>query len=217
MVKHIFCLNILTYVVGTSFHTLSNLFPSAFMKCFCSSGLLLDRILLLQFFPSFLVVVVHSPSHVQLFATPWTQHSRLLCPLPSPGVFSNSCLLSWRCHPTISSSVVTFSSCLQSFLASESFPMSWLFTSGGQSIGASASASVLPMNVQGWCLRHSSFFVVQLSQLYMTTGKTTLLATWIFVGKVMSLLCHMLSRLVISFSSKEQVSFNIVCSDFVLC
>ena len=122
------------------------------MKCFCSSGLLLDRILLLQFFPSFLVVVVHSLSHVQLFATPWTQHSRFPCPLPSPGVSSNSCLLSWRCHPTISSSVVTFSSCLQSFSASESFPMSWLFTSGGQNIGASASASVLPMNIQGGCL-----------------------------------------------------------------
>ena len=78
------------------------------------------------------------------------QHARLPCPSPSPGVCSNSCPLSWWCYPTISSSVVPFSSCLQSFLALGSFKMSWLFTSGGQSIGASASASVLPMNIQGW-------------------------------------------------------------------
>ena len=63
---------------------------------------------------------------------------------------SNSCPLSWWCHPTLSSSVVPFSSCLQSFLASESFPMIWLFASGGQSPGVSASASVLPMNIQDW-------------------------------------------------------------------
>ena len=73
-------------------------------------------------------------------------------PLPSPGVYSNSCPLTRWCHPTISSSVVPFSSCLQSFPASGSFPVSWLFMSGGQSIGASASASVLPMNIQGWFL-----------------------------------------------------------------
>ena len=63
---------------------------------------------------------------------------------------SNSCPLSWWCHPTLSSSVVPFGSCLQSFLASGSFPMSWLFASGGQSPGVSASASVLPMNIQDW-------------------------------------------------------------------
>ena len=78
------------------------------------------------------------------------QHARLLCPSPSPGACSNSCPLSRWCHPTISSSVVPFSSCLQSFPASASFLMSQFFTSGGQSIGASASASVLPMNIQGW-------------------------------------------------------------------
>ena len=76
------------------------------------------------------------------------QHSRLPCPTPSPGVCSNSCPLSRWCHPTISPSVVLFSSCLQYFLASESFPMSRLFTSGGQRIGTTASASVLPMNIQ---------------------------------------------------------------------
>ena len=79
---------------------------------------------------------------------PHLHHARLLCPSPSPGVCSNSCPLSRWCHPTISSSVVLFSSCLQSFLASGSFPMSWLFVSGGQSIGGSASSSVLLMNIQ---------------------------------------------------------------------
>ena len=78
------------------------------------------------------------------------QHARLPCPSLSPGVCSNSCPLSWWCHPTISSSVIPFSSCLQSFPASRSFPMSWLFASGGQSIGATASASVLPMDIQDW-------------------------------------------------------------------
>ena len=73
------------------------------------------------------------------------QHARLLCPSPSPGACSNSCPLSQWCHPTISSSVTPFS-CPQSFPASGSFPVSWLFASGGQSIGTSASASVPPMN-----------------------------------------------------------------------
>ena len=77
------------------------------------------------------------------------QHARLSCPSPSPRACSNSCSLSRWCHPNISSSVVLFSSCLHSFPASGSFLMSWLFTSGGQSIGTSASASVLLMKVQG--------------------------------------------------------------------
>ena len=78
------------------------------------------------------------------------QHARLPCPSPTPGVCSNSCPLSRWCHPTISSSVLPFSSCLQSFPASGSFLMSQFFASGGQSIGFSASASVLPMNIQYW-------------------------------------------------------------------
>ena len=78
------------------------------------------------------------------------QHARPPCPSPTPGVYSNSCPLSWWCHPTISSSVITFSSCPQSFPASGSFPMSQIFTSGGQSIGVSALTSVLPMNIQDW-------------------------------------------------------------------
>ena len=78
------------------------------------------------------------------------QHARLPYPLPFPGACSNSCPLSQWCHPTISSSVIPFSSCLQYFPPSGSFLMSWLFTSGGQSVRASASASVLLMNIQGW-------------------------------------------------------------------
>ena len=79
------------------------------------------------------------------------QHIRLYCPSPTPRVCSNSCPSSWWCHPTISSTVIPFSSCLlQSFPASGSFPVSQLFASGDQSIGISASASVLPMNIQHW-------------------------------------------------------------------
>ena len=158
------------------------------------------------------------------------------CLLLSPGVCSNSCSLSWWYHPTISSSVISFSSCLQSFPASGSFPVSWLFTSGGTSTGASASASVLPRNIQGWftgagitnwlvwcpcCprtlkspLQHPSsqasilqcsvFFIVQLSHLYMTTGKTVTLTIWTFVGKVTSLLFNMLSRSVITFLPRSK-------------
>ena len=77
------------------------------------------------------------------------QHARLPCPSLSPRSCSNSCALNWWCYPTISSSVIPFSSCLQSFPASGSFPTSWLFASAGQSIGASASASILPVNIQG--------------------------------------------------------------------
>ena len=151
---------------------------------------------------------------------------RLPCPSPTPGVYPNSCPLSQWCHPTISSSVVPFSSHLQSFLASGSFQMNQLFASGGQSIGVSASTSVLPMNTQdwsplgwtGWISLQSkglsrvfcnttfksinpltfSFLYIQLSHLYMTTGKTIALTRWTFVGKVMSLLFSILSTLVIT-------------------
>ena len=78
------------------------------------------------------------------------QHARPPCPSPTSRVYPNSCPLSRWCHLTISSSVIPFSSCLQSFLTSGSFPMSLLFTSGGQNIGVSASTSVLPMNPQDW-------------------------------------------------------------------
>ena len=141
------------------------------------------------------------------------QLARLPCPSPTPRACSNSCP-SRRCHPTISSSVLPFSFCLQSFPTSGSFPMSQFFAQGGQNIGVSVSTSVLPMNIQDWfplgwtgwislqskglsrvfsnikasVLRHSAFFIVQLSHPYMTTGKTIALTRWTFVNKVMSLL-----------------------------
>ena len=166
------------------------------------------------------------------------QHARPPCPSPTPWACSISCSLSRWCPPTISSSVVPFSSHLQSFPTSGSFPMSQFFASGGQSIGVSASASVLPMNIQGWfplgltgltilqpkrlknllhsskalVLQHSAFFMVQLSHPYLTTRKTIALTRWTFVGKVMSLLFNMLSMFVIAFSSKEQESFNFIAT-----
>ena len=143
-------------------------------------------------------------------------HARPPCPSPTPRVYSNSCASTQWCHPTISTSVIPFSSSRQSFPESGSFLMSHFFTSAGQSIGASASTSVLPMNirlisfkmewldllaVQGTLksllqhhslkasiLRHSAFFMVQLSHPYMTTGKTIALTRWTTVGKLISLL-----------------------------
>ena len=93
--------------------------------------------------------VVHSVMSDSLWSY-GLQHTRLPCPSPFPGVCSNLCLLSWWCHPTISSPTVPFSSCLQYFPAIGSFPISWLFPSGGQTNGVSVSASVLPMHIQGW-------------------------------------------------------------------
>ena len=162
------------------------------------------------------VAVVWSLSCVPLFETSWTVE----CQAPPSSTISQSllklCPLSWWCYLTISSSVAPFSSCPQSFPASGSFPMSRLFAWGAQSIGASASASVLPMNIQGWfllglsslisllskglksLLQHHNLkasvlwcsvsFMVQLSHLYVTTGKTIALITWSFVGKVLSFL-----------------------------
>ena len=102
------------------------------------------------------------------------QHTSLPCPSPTPGVYSNSCPLSWWCHPTISSSVIPFSSHLQSFPASGSFPVSWFFTSSGQSIGVSASASVLPMNIQDWFpLRWSGWISLQSKGLSRVFSDTT--------------------------------------------
>ena len=93
---------------------------------------------------------VQSLSHVWLFDSHESQHTRPPCPSPTPGVHPNPCPSSQWCHPTISSSVIPFSFCPQSFPASRSFPVSQLFASGGQSTGVSASTSVLPMNIQGW-------------------------------------------------------------------
>ena len=101
------------------------------------------------------------------------QHSRLPCPSPTPGAYSNSCLLSWWCHPTILTSVVPFSY-LQFFPASRSFQMSQLFTSGGQCIGFSALASVLPMNIQDWfLLKWTSWISLQSKGLSRIFSNTT--------------------------------------------
>ena len=160
-----------------------------------------------------------SLSRIGLFAS-GLQHTRLSCSSPTPGLYSNSCPLSWWCHPTVSSSVDPFSSNLQYFPASGSFQIRKLFTSSGQSIGVSTSASVLPPNIQNWLplgwtrcisLKAKGLFIVQLSHPYMTTGKTTALTRWSFVGKVMSFLYNMLSGFVKSFP-KEQVSFNFMAA-----
>ena len=153
------------------------------------------------------------------------QHARPPCPTPNPRVYTNSCPLSWWCHPTISSSIVPFSYGFQSFPASGSFPMNQFFASGGQSTGVSASASVLPMNIQDWfplemtgwiplqpkglsrvfsntTVQKHQFFSAQLSSqsnFHIHTGKTITLTRQNFVGKVMSLLFNMLPRLVITF------------------
>ena len=102
-----------------------------------------------------------------------SQHARPPCPSPTPGVYSNSCPSSWWCHPAISSSVVPFSSCPQSLLASGSFPMSQLFTWGGQSVGVSASTSVLPMNTQDWSSGWTGWISLQSKGLSRVFSSTT--------------------------------------------
>ena len=162
------------------------------------------------------------------------QHTRLPFPSPTPGVYSNSCPLIQWCHPTISSFVIPFSFCLQSFPASRSFQRSQFFTSDGHSIGVSASGSVFPVNIQGWfplgltdlislqaegfsrlfsstwrVWKHQ-FFRTQPSLWstshiqYMTTGKAIALTVWTLVRKVMSLLFNILSRFVITFLQRSK-------------
>ena len=103
-----------------------------------------------------------------------SQHARHPCPSPTPGVYPNSCPLSWWCHPAISSSAITFSSCPQSLPASGSFPMSQLFAWGGQSIGVSASASVLPTNTQDWSLGWTGWISLQFKGLSRVFSSTTI-------------------------------------------
>ena len=102
------------------------------------------------------------------------QHARSPCPSPTPRVYSNPCPSSWWCHPTISSSVIPFSSCPQSFLASGSFPMSQLFAWGGRCTGVSAPASVLPMNTQDWSpLGWTGWISLQSKRLSRVFSNTT--------------------------------------------
>ena len=160
------------------------------------------------------------------------QHSRPPYSSPTPGVYSNSCPSSRWCHPTISSSIVPFSSHLQSFPASESFPMSQFFISGGQSIGVLTSIWVLPMKIQVWfplgwtgwislqskelsrvfsntTVQKHQFFSVQLSLLFNSHIHTWLLEKpWLWLDRALwakSLLFNMLSRLVIAFPQGANV------------
>ena len=115
------------------------------------------------------------------------QHARPPCPSPTPGVHPNPFPLSRWCHPTISSSVIPFSSCPQSFPASGSFPMSQLFASGGQTIGVSASTSVLPMNTQDWSpLGWSGWISLQSKGLSRVSSNTTV-QKYQFFGTQLSL------------------------------
>ena len=160
------------------------------------------------------------------------QHTRPPCQSPTPTVYPNSCPLSRWCHPTISSSVVPFRSRLQSFPALGSFPRSEFFASGGQSIGVSASTSVLPMNTRDWfplgwtcsilqsrdsqessptpqfksinSSEHSFLHSPTLTSIH-DHWKTIALTRWTFVGIVMSLLFNMLSRLVTAFFQGESI------------
>ena len=161
------------------------------------------------------------------------QHTRPPCPSPTPGVHSDSHSSSQWCHLAISSSVVPFSSCLQSLPVSKYFPMNQLFAWGGQSPGASTLASFLPKKSQGlisfrmdWLdllsvegtlksllqhhtskasiLQHSAYFTVHLSHPYMATGKTIALTRRTLDGKLMSLLLIILSRLVITFLPRSK-------------
>ena len=117
---------------------------------------------------------VQSLRHVWLFAIPWTAAYLLPCLSPTPGACSISCPSRQWCYPAISSSVVPVSTCLQSFPASGSFPMSQFFASNGQSIGASASASVLPMNIQDWFpLRLTGLISLQSKGFSRVFSKTT--------------------------------------------
>ena len=119
------------------------------------------------------------------------QHARLPCPSPTPGVHSNSCPSSQWCHQAISSSVVPFSSCPQSLPASESFPMSQLFTWGGQSTGVSASASVLPMNTQDLSpLEWTGWISLQSKGLWRVFSNTTVQKHQFFGAQLSSLKNH---------------------------
>ena len=173
------------------------------------------------------------------------QCTKLPCPSVFPGVCSNSCPLSWWCHPTISSSVIP--SCLLSLPASVSLSLSQFFASGGQSIGAS-SFNISPSNehsglisfkidgfdhlaVQGTLksfpqhqslktsvLQCSAFFIVQVSHPYMTTEKTIALTTWTFLGKVMSLLFNTVSKFAIVFLPRiKHLLISKASFNFTIC
>ena len=131
-------------------------------------------------------------------------HARLPCPSPTLRACSNSCPSSWWCHPTISSSVVPFSSCLQSFPASGSFPMSQFFVLDGQSIGVSASASVLPMNIQDWFpLGLTGLISLQSNGVFDSFFCDVTLFFNILIQRMVALCCLMKSSLALNTSWKN--------------
>ena len=193
-----------------------------------------------MYFSLILLLLLFSHCHVWLFVTPWTTARQALLCSPSSRVCSNSCPLCRWCYLTISFSAAFFYFFLWSFSASGSFPMSKFFTSGGQSVRASASASVLPKNVQSWfplgwmglipllakglsslfqhhsskaSIQYSAFFLIQLSHSYLTTGKAIALTILIYIDKVINLLFNMLSRFVIAFLPRSsQLSFKFMAA-----
>ena len=175
---------------------------------------------------------VQSLGRVRLFVTQWTKHARLPCPSPTLGVYSNWCPLSWWCHLTISSSVTPISFLPSIFssisLSSElalriRWPKYWSFSfnispSNGHSglisfrmdrldllaLQGTLKSLLQHHSPKASILQHSTFFIVQLSHPYMSTGKTIALTKWTFVGKEMTLLFNILSRLTISFLSRSK-------------
>ena len=137
------------------------------------------------------IIVSVQFSHSVMADSLWpheSHHTRPPCPSPTPGVHPNSCPSTWWCHPTISSSVVPYSSCLQSFPASGSFQVSQLFASAGQCIGASASTSVLPMNTQDWSpLRKTGWLSLQSKGLSRVFSNTTVQKHQFFGAQLSSL------------------------------
>ena len=172
-------------------------------------------------------------SRARLFATPWTTACQAPRPSAAPRVYSNSCASSRWCHPTISCSVVPFSSCPQSIPASGSFPVSQLFTWGGQSTGVSASASVLPMNTQDWsplgCIgwislqskglsRVFSSTTVQKHQFFSTqlsSQSNSHIHTWPYNTHIYTCTYHMWSRAALHFTFPKVESHGFLI--FIFC
>ena len=175
---------------------------SGLLGCFQFAAILSNAVVAFLFFmspgakrPGFLRVGASSLFSVQFNCSVMSdslqphglQHARPPCPSSTPGVYSNSCPLTWWCHPAISYSVIPFSSCPQSLPASESFPMSQLFTWGGQSIGVSALASLLPKNTQNWSpLGWTGWISLQFKGLSRVFSNTTVQKHQFFGAQVSS-------------------------------
>ena len=138
------------------------------------------------------------------------QHARLLYPPLTLRVCSNSCPLSQWCHPTILSSVTPFSSCPQSFSASGSFPMSQLFAWGGQSIGVSALASVLPMNTQDWSLHRAPDNFLWITLIFVNVLPKWVLANWTFLH-------YFFSNILFHYGLSKDIAYSSLCYTLGFC